>query len=274
MSTNVANATAGGAIASLQNLKAGLANVKATTKTKGGEPIMRLGRDGKWIFGAENLEVEAGSKWAINPLSLQHGFICWKVIPQGSKEKPELLGEEMVSMFEAKPLKGSLPDYGHEWADCLSFNILCLDGEDEGEQMLFKTSSTGGLKASLEFVGQLMAHLDADADHPVAVVELKSDSYQHKTYGKTYFPVFDIVDWVGMDGVAEAPAAAEAPKEEPKQEPVKQPEPVQQARRRGAAPAPAPEPEVEDDAPFEDDTPAEAAPVAAQGGEVRRRRRG
>lgn len=272
MSTNVANATAGGAIASLQNLKAGLANVKATTKTKGGEPIMRLGRDGKWIFGAENLEVEAGSKWAINPLSLQHGFICWKVIPQGSKDTPELLGEEMVSMFSTKPDKGSLPDYGHPWADCLSFNLYCLDGDDEGEQVLFKTSSTGGLRASLEFVGKLMSHLDEDADNPVAVVELKSDSYVHKQYGKTYFPVLDIVEWMDMDGVAEAPAAAEAPKEEPKQAAAE----VPQARRRGAAaaPAPAPEPEVEDDAPFEEDKPAEAAPVAAQGGEVRRRRRG
>lgn len=269
MSTNVANATAGGAIASLQNLKAGLANVKSTTKPKGGEPIMRMGKDGKWIFGAENLEVEAGSKWAINPLSLQHGFVCWKVIPDGSKEKPELLGEALVSMFEAKPFKDSLPDYGHPWADCLTFSLLCLDGEDEGEQVLYKTSSTGGLRASLEFVGVLMKQLDEDADHPVAVVELKSDHYQNKTWGKTYFPVFDIVEWMGMDGVAAAPAAAEAPKEEPKQA-----APQETTRRRGAAATPAPAPEPEEEPPFEEDKPAEAALAAAQGGEVRRRRRG
>src|SRR5690606_25103090 len=109
---------------------AGLQNVKQNIVVKGGEPILRLGRDGVWIYGQENLDVQEGARWAVNPLSLQHGYICWKVIPQGSKEKPELLGEEMIGMFSAKPDKNSLPDYGHPWDECLSFNLLCLNGDD------------------------------------------------------------------------------------------------------------------------------------------------
>lgn len=260
MNTNIATAAAGGAIASLKNLKAGLQNVRDNTKPKGGEPIMRLGRDGKWIFGADNLEVEAGSTWAVNPLSLQHGFLCWKVIPEGSKDTPELLGEEMVSMFSAKPDKAALPDYGHPWADCLSFNLLCLDGEDKGEQVLYKTTSTGGLRATREFIAALMDQLDKDESKPVPVIELTSDHYPHKQYGKTYFPVFKVVKFVPMD---EAPTSeAEAPKEEPKQA-----APQEQTRRRAAAPTPAPEPEVEDEP---EAVPQQAAPA----GEVRRRRRG
>lgn len=263
MNTNIATAAAGGAVASLKNLKAGLQNVRDNTKPKGGEPILRLGRDGIFIFGADNLEVEAGSTWAVNPLSLQHGFICWKVIPKDSKESPELLGEEMVSMFSAKPDKLALPDYGHPWEDCLSFNLLCLSGEDKGEQVLYKTSSTGGLRATREFIAALMDQLDKDESKPVPVIELKSDHYQHKTYGKTYFPVFSVVKFVAMD---EAPTGeVEAPKEEPKQA-----APQEQTRRRGAAPTPATEPDVEDEQDEPEATPQQTAPA----GEVRRRRRG
>lgn len=266
MNTNLSTASVGGAVGALKNLKAGLQNVRDNTKPKGGEPILRLGRDGKWIFGADNLEVEAGSTWAVNPLSLQHGYLCWKVIPEGSKDTPELLGEEMVSMFSTKPDKAGLPDYGHPWADCLSFNVLCLDGEDKGEQVLYKTTSTGGLRATREFIAALMDQLDKDESKPVPVIELASDHYPHKQYGKTYFPVFKVVKFVPMDEAPTEGAKAEAPKEEPKQA-----APQEATRRRGAAPAPAPEPEAEDDAPFEaDPQPEQAAPA----GEVRRRRRG
>jgi len=265
MNTNISTTAAGGAVGALKNLKAGLQNVHTSTKPKGGEPILRLGRDGLWIFGADNTEVEDGSTWAVNPLSLQHGFICWKVIPEGSKESPELLGEEMVSMFSAKPDKLSLSDYGHPWADCLSFNLLCLDGEDKGEQVLYKTSSTGGLRATREFIAALMAQLDKDESKPVPVIELKSDHYKHKTYGKTYFPVFDIVEFVAMDQAPEAGGGEPAQAEEPKQA-----EPPQATRRRAAAPEPEPETEDQEEAQAED----QPAQQQAEGGERRRRRRG
>lgn len=265
MNTNLSTTAAGGAVGALKNLKAGLQNVHTSTKPKGGEPILRLGRDGLWIFGADNTEVEDGSTWAVNPLSLQHGFICWKVIPEGSKESPELLGEEMVSMFSAKPDKLALPDYGHPWADCLSFNLLCLSGEDKGEQMLYKTSSTGGLRATREFIAALMAQLDKDESKPVPVIELKSDHYKHKTYGKTYFPVFDIVEFVAMDQAPEAGGGEPAQAEEPKQA-----EPQQATRRRAAAPEPEPETEDQEEAQAED----QPAQQQAEGGERRRRRRG
>lgn len=262
MNTNIATA-AGTAVGALKNLKAGLQNVHTSTKPKGGEPILRLGRDGLWIFGADNTEVEDGARWAVNPLSLQHGYICWKVIPEGSKESPELLGEEMVSMFSAKPDKASLPDYGHPWADCLSFELLCLSGEDKGEQMLYKTSSTGGLRATREFIAALMAQLDKDESKPVPVIELKSDHYKHKTYGKTYFPVFDIVDFVAMD------QAPDAGGDKPTAE-----EPQQAARRRAAAQVVEQELDEEDaEDALQVETKAEQAALGGEG-ERRRRRRG
>jgi hypothetical protein len=44
------------------------------------------------------------------------------------------------------------------------------------------------------------------------VTRLKKDHYSHKSYGKIYTPVFEVVEWVSMDG--ETPAV-EAEAEEP-----------------------------------------------------------
>ena len=55
------------------------------------------------------------------------------------------------------------------------------------------------------------------------MVRLKKDHYMHKSYGRIYTPVFEIVEWVGMDGEAAEP---EAQAEEPA---------APARRRRGAA---------------------------------------
>jgi hypothetical protein len=64
--------------------------------------------------------------------------------------------------------------------------------------------------------------VDVDQSKPVPVVLLKKEHYQHKSYGRIYTPVFEIVEWVGMDGEVAEPAVAEA-------------EAAPARRRRGAA---------------------------------------
>jgi hypothetical protein len=41
----------------------------------------------------------------------------------------------------------------------------------------------------------------------VPIVTLGKDHYQHKSYGRIYTPVFEIVEWVSMDGEEAAPEA-------------------------------------------------------------------
>jgi len=41
-------------------------------------------------------------------------------------------------------------------------------------------------------------------------VRLKKDHYTHKSYGRIYTPVFEIVEWVGMDGERDEAKAEEA----------------------------------------------------------------
>lgn len=277
MTNEVATRATGTAVGALANLRKGLANVQAAIPTTNTEPFLRLLKDGGWVFSAENFEVEDGSRWAVNPLSIKHGFVCWTNYPVQTKKKNEKLGSRMVPMTEAKPDPNSLPQYSDgqggnwPWADAVSFSLMCVSGDDKGEQVLYSTNSVGGLNACSKLTGDIMTQIDKDASRPVPVVELLSDSYQHSTFGKTYVPIFALREWLPLtdempdldeDGEAEVAAA----KVETKQaEPVKQAEPETARRRRASVPETK---QTEQPAPVE--APS-AAPAQAE--PVRRRRR-
>lgn len=276
MTTALKTSSASNALAALGGLKAGLSNVQASIPVAGGEPILRMGRDGIWVYGAENTEVEDGSEWAVNPLSLKHGWICWKKRPEGSKEKAEKYGEVLVPMREPKPTFNALPTYEDgEWSEQTSITLRCLNGTDEGAQTDYKPSSIGGSNAMKDLIAAIMKQLDTDPDHPVPVILLKSDHYNNKTWGKTYVPILEIIDWMDMDGLGADDEGEDAGTEEAKTEPVEEPKQEASAAttgRRRAAPATT----KTEEPPFEADAPKETAQTqaAAQGqGEVRRRRR-
>jgi len=44
----------------------------------------------------------------------------------------------------------------------------------------------------------------------VPVVKLGKDHYTHKSYGRIFTPVFEVVEWVSMDGEKDASAEAQA----------------------------------------------------------------
>lgn len=283
MTTNALAALSQTQLAAIGNLKQGLANVNANLHPPGGEPILRLGRDGLWVYGAENVEDEEGALWAFNPFSFRHGWICWKVIPNGSKDTPELYGEELVPMNATPPDRSKLQAYDkngqavdhtkHSWEEVVAVDVKCIKGSDKGTQVVYKPSSTGGLRAIKELLAKISEQADTDPLHVCPVVTLESDWYNNKTYGgKTYFPVLPIKEWIGIEGpVAAAPAPAVEQQaqegfdvEETGADNEPTPAPAR-GRRRGAAAAPQAEPED-----------AEVTEVASQqppAGERRRRRR-
>lgn len=181
-------------VAALQHLRQGLQNVRASLPSQGGETLLKYSK-GDWLIGVEQIEVEPGSQWAINPLSLYHGWVSW------DSESRTLEGEVMVPMTEAQPPKGSLPHTGFPWEEQLSLQFKCLTGEDEGEQLKFITSSKGGVATLRDLIKTIMRQLDTDPDNPCPVVLLKSSHYPHKKWGKVYTPVLEIVGWMSMDGV-------------------------------------------------------------------------
>lgn len=211
------------AIASLSQLKTGLQNVSSTIVTPGGMPILRLLKDGSWVYGAENVEVEDGSLWAVNPYSLQHGWVSWTDKP--GNQPNEIVGEVMVPMTSPLPVASELRDTGWEWSQQLSVELQCVSGEDKGTTVQYKVTSVGGMNAIKALIASLMKQLDTDADRPVPVCSLDHDTYMHKRHGKVYVPVINVQKWVEL--------TADAPVDD---EPEKTPEPAKPARQRQSVP--------------------------------------
>lgn len=208
--TNVTKFGGSNALASLGGLGAALQNVVNTTTVSTGDPYLRLLRDGGFVYGAENTEVEEGSKWAVNPLSIKHGYACWTRKNPKLKQKDELIGEAMVPATLPKPDRNGLKrltfvDFGGveteaEWAEQVSFQLQCVTGEDAGTETLYKTTSKGGLKATTQLLTEIVNRIGEATDGTVVpVIELLSSFYDHPQYGKTFYPVFKVHTWVGMD---------------------------------------------------------------------------
>lgn len=193
----------GGLPANPDDLVSGLQNVSAVVKGgTGGVPFIRLLKSGVFAYGAENIEPEDGSEWAVNPYSLEHGFACWG--------DGELLDERMVPFSEPPPNRAELPDYGHDWNQQIAMHLQCMNGEDEGVTVLYKGTSTGLRNAFRNLVDAMLAQLKHDKTNYVPVITLDVDSYQHKKYGEIFVPIFDLVKWVSMDGVGVEEASDDA----------------------------------------------------------------
>jgi len=257
------------ALAALRSLKTGIANVRQRLPENTGSPFLRMGTDGEWVFGQDDNVVKVGTEAVLNPLSIRHGYTCWT--NRGKAEgKNENLGEEMFRLSEAVPMAHELvqhkdPKTGAAcpWKDQLSMDVKFMDGKHKGVQVLFKTSSMGGLNACRGIMDAMLERLDEDTDFVCPIISIDHDSYKHKSYGKTYVPKLEIIGWANLDGDEEG-----ADEDQPKLAPAKaEPEPEPAPTRRTARAA---APEVADEAPAEvEDEPAaeDEAPPA------RRRRR-
>jgi hypothetical protein len=161
--------------------------------------IIKMDKGGHWVFGADQTEIEEGSTWAVNPLSFVHGFIAWG--------DGEVLGEKMVGIANPLPeLDEAPPGAKKGWESQVGMSMKCVSGDDKGMEARYTVTSVGGKRAVQTLAVALADQVDKDQTKPVAIVRLKKDHYQHKSYGKIYTPVFEIVEWMSMDG--EAPEAA------------------------------------------------------------------
>lgn len=206
-----------------------LANASQAIQVAGGVPFLKMAKqDGVWVYGAKDTEVEEGSLWAINPLSLKVGFVCWN--PKGGAP----LGKQMVSIFQTPLNIADLPSLGAKWDDNISFQLLCTNGEDKGTTVEYTANSYGGKKAFSALVASIQRQLDADPKNLVPVIELSNDSYKSPQYGLIYNPIFSTKSWIAMDAAPpdDEPKVAEQPAQQV-QQPAAEQSTVEPSRRRG-----------------------------------------
>ena len=168
-----------------------------------GVVILKMDKGGHWVFGADQTEVEDDSTWAVNPFSFVHGFIAWG--------DGEVLGEKMVAVSQPLPeIDDAPPGAKKGWEQQIGMSLKCLTGDDAGMEARFTTTSVGGKRGVQTVAAALAEQVDVDQTKPVPVVMLKRDHYQHKSYGKIYTPIFEVVEWISMEGEPEPEVAAPA----------------------------------------------------------------
>lgn len=183
------------ALANLPNVTALSTALRTLEKDVGpvGFVILKMDKRGDWVYGANQTEVEADTLWAVNPASFVHGYIAWG--------DAVVLGERMVPLTEPLPHPGEAPAGAEKgWQVQVGMGLKCVSGPDKDMEVRFTVTSVGGKKAVQQLGISIAQQIEADQTKPVPVVKLKTDSYKHKMYGKIFTPVFEIVEWVGMDG--------------------------------------------------------------------------
>lgn len=185
----------------VQNLAASLRKLEQSAPSV--MVILKMDKTGHWVFGAEQEEVENGSRWAVNPLSFVHGYIAWG--------KGEALGEMMAPITDPLPEVGVPPSGADRgWEMQLGFSLKCISGEDAGMEARYSTTSVGGKRAVQQLGLAIAQQVEKSPEKPVPVIVLSKDSYQHKSYGRVFTPVFEVQEWVSMNG--EEPAAEDVQK--------------------------------------------------------------
>lgn len=194
---------------SVQSLSSALRVAAQQAAPAGGVVILKMDRTGHWVFGADQDEVESGSKWAVNPYSFVHGFIAWG---DGT-----VLAEKLAPMIEPLPeTEAAPPGATKGWEMQVGMSLKCISGEDAGMEARFTTTSVGGKRAVQELALAVAEQADKDSSKIVPVVTLGKDHYQHKSYGRIFTPVFEVKEWTSMEGPAAEADADEAPADEPK----------------------------------------------------------
>ena len=194
---------------SVQNLSTALRSLESSVGAADGVAILKMDKTGHWVFGADQTEVEDGSQWAVNPFSFVHGHIAWG--------DGEVLAEKMVPVSEPLPeVDPAPPGAKRGWELQVGMGLKCVSGEDEGLEVRYSVTSVGGKRAVQKLAMDIAAQVEKDQALPVPVVHLKKDHYTHKSYGRIFTPVFEVVKWLGLDGKADAsPAPVESPEAAP-----------------------------------------------------------
>lgn len=193
---------------SVQNLSTALRSLEHEVGGTG-MAILKMDKTGHWVFGADQTEIEEDSTWAVNPFSFVHGHIAWG--------EGDVLSEKMVPVAEPLP-EMDVPPPGAKrgWELQVGMSLKCLAGDDKGLEVTYNVTSVGGKRAVQKLALDIAAQVEKDQSKPVAVVRLKKEHYTHKSYGRIYTPIFEIVSWIGLDGQADEtpasdPAADAAP---------------------------------------------------------------
>ncbi len=192
-----------GNLPSVQSLTTALRSLESEVGAAG-MVILKMDKTGHWVFGADQTEIDDDSTWAINPFSFVHGFIAWG--------EGEVLGEKMVPVSDPLPeMDNPPPGAKRGWEMQVGMSLKCMNGDDKGMEARYNVTSVGGKRAVQKLALDIATQVEKDQTKPVPVVRLKKEHYMHKSYGRIFTPIFEIANWIDLEGKTDAPAAEPTP---------------------------------------------------------------
>jgi hypothetical protein len=117
----------------------------------------------------------------------------------------------MVPIARDMPIKETLPQPpdGRGWEQQRSVDMVGLTDEAAGVAMQYKQSSKGAMKFFLALTNEVLSRAaDPNEKAIVPIIKLGSKPYDHKKFGLTYNPTFEIVEWRALDDATPPKAAA------------------------------------------------------------------
>jgi hypothetical protein len=148
---------------------------------------------GDWEMGAEGIVPADTDQFAVNPLSIQKGAICWKAgRPADELMFPVGAGSEIN--LDDLPDHGPYEKDGDGWSEQAAVNVRDLQ---TGTEIVLKGSSRGFLQMIYKLSGEFAnkAKTEGKAGKIIPIVRLSSDSYKHDDYGKVHTPLMEIEGW-------------------------------------------------------------------------------
>lgn len=194
---------AGHQLPSKEKLAQSLGNFAANKRAIMGKALLRLTKQGVWIFGQDNEAISLNTLLVANPASLSSGYVAWwlgKI--EGEIMQP--LAQGPVNPDRLTPVKsGTIPPgkdkpSGRGWED--QYSIDFITQEETPLQLIYKVSSLGGKKALFDLAAQLQFYMEENPARMYPVIKLGTDSYMHNEYGVVYTPILEIVGWLDENG--------------------------------------------------------------------------
>ena len=174
-----------------------------------GAPLLKFTKQGE--FAISDIDaVPAGTRCVAHCDMMEIGWVKWVDGRPSADPADNKVG--LVADGFIPPQKSDLPDRDETqweiqddgkprdpWAFQMSVPLTLLDAG--GETYKFTAGSKGGLRCLSGLTRAYGKRVQAKGSAAgLPIIELRSDSYKHRTYGKIFFPVMHIVGWTGPDG--------------------------------------------------------------------------
>src|SRR5262245_40039147 len=169
-----------------------------------GAPLLKFTKQGEFAISDVNT-IADGTRCIAHCDLMEIGWVKWADGKPTGDRKVGLVADRLIP-----PQKSDLPDRDESlweiqddgerrdpWAFQMSVPLSLLDAG--GETYKFTAGSKGGLRCLSALTRVYGKHIAEDKPGQ-PIVELQSDSYKHRTYGKIFFPVMHVVGWTGADG--------------------------------------------------------------------------